>query len=215
MESNNFRIVFFILVLFSLFSFVSSACYVNDVEVECPQFLNDYGWIIIVVIFIVILAVIVFVALNFLKAFSTGTVSIDLPKTVFAPNEKATGKIGIDLKKAIEVSNAKIMLQGEVTRTQFRNGSSSTKTEVFFQASENVIVQPNYPIGKSEVEFFITIPVDILSKGKFDASALGQLGNAINFIQSVALPKPRWYLIASITTKENLTLSSKKEIQIN
>jgi len=212
---SNLRFAFSFLVLFSLVSFVFSACYVNGVEVECPQFLDDYGLVIGIIVAVIILIVIVFAAFIFLKSFLTGNVTIDLPKTVFAPNEKIIGKMGINLKKAVELSNAKVMLQGEVTKTQFRNGSKYSKIEIVFQTSQNVVISPNYPIGKSEVEFSINVPDDILKKGKFDASSLGQLGNAINFIQSVALPKPRWYLIALITTKENLTLSTKKEIQIN
>lgn len=213
--NNNLRIGIFLLVLFGLINFAFSACYVNDVEVECPQIINDYGWVIALVVVVVILAVIGFFAFTFFKTFSTGKVSINLLKTVFVPNEKITGKMEIELKKAIQVQNAKVTLQGEVNRTEYRNGSRYSKTEIFFQTSENVVVQPNYSIGKSEAEFAITIPSDILKKGKFDASALGQLGNAINFIQNVALPKPKWYLIASITNSENVTLSTKKEIQIN
>ena len=213
--NNNLRIGFFLLTLFALINFVFSACYVNDVEVECPQILNDYGWVIALVVVVVILAVIGFFAFTFLKAFSTGKVSISLLKTVFVPSEKITGKMIVELKKVIQTSNAKITLQGEVNRTEYRNGSRYSKTEVFFQTSENIAVQPTYPIGKTEIDFAITIPADILKKGKFDASGLGQIGSAINFIQSVALPKPKWYLITSITNSEKITLSSKKEIQIN
>jgi hypothetical protein len=213
--NKNLRIGFFLLILFALINSVFSACYANGVEVECPQILNDYGWVIAVIVVVIILAVIGFFAFTFLKAFSTGKVSISLLKTVFAPNEKITGKMIVELKKVIQTSNAKVTLQGEVNRTEFRNGSRYSKIEVFFQTSETIVVQPTYPIGKTEIDFAITIPVDILKKGKFDASSLGQIGSAINFIQSVALPKPKWYLIASITNSENITLSTKQRIEIN
>lgn len=41
---NNFRLGFvFLLIIFIASLVLGGACYVNNIEVECPSFLSDYG----------------------------------------------------------------------------------------------------------------------------------------------------------------------------
>ncbi|MFA6399161.1 MAG: hypothetical protein WCW44_02235, partial [archaeon] len=148
-------------------------------------------------------------------AWSTGSVSVTLPKTSFAEGETVSGKMVIQLKKEIETSSSTVKLIAEITKKVYRNGNRTSETSTIFSIENPIIIQQNYPIGQREVDFTIIIPLDAHSKGKLDASGFGAVGQAINFIQDVTMPKPRWYIEVNLLTKSGVTLSSRKEIQLN
>ena len=214
----DFKRIFYtclFLILISFITFAAGSCTLNGQPVECPQFLNDYGWLIAVVIVLVVLGAFAFVLFSFYKAWSTGSISIVLPKNSFAEGETVTGTMVIELKKEVETTSSAVGLIAEVTRKVTRNGNRTSETSTVFSIDNPIVIQQNYPIGKREVPFSIVIPLDAHSKGKLDASGLGAVGQAINFIQDVAMPKPRWYIEVELTTKSGVTLSNRTEIHIN
>jgi hypothetical protein len=212
--SNQLSIILLVF-LFSVSVFAAGNCTVNGVATECSQAVNDYSWVIFLIFGIIFLAVIAFVAYSFFKAWSTGSVSISLSKTSFAPSETISGLMMINLKKAVEVSSAVVEIQGEKTRNVIRNGRRTTETETFYQTEALIQTQLAYQVGSAQEGFSIKIPEDILNKGKFDASGMGAIGGAINFIQDVTQPKPKWYLSVELKTKGNVQLSDRTSIQIN
>jgi len=194
--------------------FAAGQCYLNGEEVECPKFLDDFGGVIIigiVLLFLVIAGVIIFF---FAKAFLTGSVSPLLEKNLFTQGEEVKGKAIITLKKPIETEYGQVNLIGERETTRFSQGRTSREKQVIHKSSSSFVVQPSYPIGKSEAEFKLIIPNNALSIGKIDASALGGVGKAINFLQDVATPKTKWYIETELKTKSGLILSGRSQIQI-
>lgn len=212
---NVFKIAssLFLIILFSTLVFAATgSCTVNGQPVECPQIWNDYGVVIVIGFFIIgILLIIFFVIVPILKARAIGSLTFSMPKLTYTQGEIITGTMNLVLKKPIEVSLATVEIRGERTTGHGKN----QRTDMFYQTDAKIITPPTYSIGNYQEQFSIQIPSDILSKGKVDASALGVIGDAFNMIQTMSAPRPRWYVLVGVTTKENINLTEEIEIQIN
>ncbi len=207
--------LFILLVLFLGTVFAASGCFVNGQPVECPQFLNDYGIYIVIGFFVLIIVIFAVVGFFFLKAFMTGSVTPVLSKTFYTQGETIQGQMKIKLKKPITVQSGTVTLLGERKTTSYSRGKSTTRTDVIFSTSNNIVLPPSYSIGEAQVDFQIMVPQNVLNAGKLDVSSLGGVGQAINFLQNVVVPKTNWYVQTQLKTSENIVLSGRTRIDIN
>lgn len=213
----NFKLIFsvFLVLVLSGFVFAAGECFVNGEPVECPSFFDENFSLIIIGVFVIIFVLILaFVIFSIAKVYSTGSVKTFIEKNIYSPNETIKGKVQINLKKPVNVDSGLVSLIAERQTKIYSNGKSRIKTEVLHKSSNNFVVQPNYPVGASEAEFQIIVPDNALRVGKIDASALGGVGQAINFIQDVAITKPKWFLLLELKIKGGVVLTSKTLIQI-
>jgi hypothetical protein len=149
--------------------------------------------------------------------FGKGEISIQIPKTNFAPGDTISGKVILAVRKPVRAKEVNISLIGEQTTTKggMTSQGQTKTTKRIYDFKQQLDGEKEYN-QQSEYDFKIKIPADILSRQPQMPQVGGAFGQVLRIAQAITGVGAwtNYYLLAKLDIRGGMDINKKVQIVI-